>query len=529
MKKLICSLLIIIIAFGCVSALAVEEITVTEQMISPERCTGCYVKYVSEVEEIIVSEEDIPLDTVETQMYGASLMSLDSDGFNEVQVTDYYGYNVLLKEDAKLAAAYLRLLEGASNEEWRITIANGKLTEDEIEKVFYACHNDNPQLFNVSNGRYITLYQMLGSICVGTVIEPIYSSNLNIEEHSAKFVEAADDIILTSGVKPDMSDYDKAIALYNELALRVTYDKENLAKHDADMSSATTDAEINEILSKYAFMHSAYAAMVDGKAVCDGYSKAYQYLLYKVGINSHIATGTGGGGGHAWNLVQLDGKWYYTDLTWGDTNDIIIFYEYFNMTEEMLIDNGHEFEEPYANPYSMPECTSTDHNYFTVNGGIMTSDNMDIDNIVAQLKKNSYARIYLTDDASASDIKAWYKDHIAELVRRVDDDCSAYVDPFGMGRECILELFHDTIAPMKNVGVEICSTTDNVYKFYAGFYDENGMLTGIDEIPNLNLEANKIVTVKPTNIPDNFKEIKYFIWDKENGLKPIYNVATATY
>ena len=151
-----------------------------------------------------------------------------------------------------------------------------------------------------------------------------------------------------------------------------------------------------------------------------------------------------------------------------------------------------------------------------------------MDNIVEQLKKNSYARIYLTDDPDFSVINAWYSSHVNEIVSRVADRCTT-ATLVGSGREYHLVLFHDTIAPMENVALEVSSTSDRECKFYAGFYDENGILIGIDEVSDLSLNANKIVTVKPTKIPDNFKKIKYFIWDKENGLKPIYNVATATY
>ena len=53
-------------------------------------------------------------------------------------------------------------------------------------------------------------------------------------------------------------------------------------------------------------------------AVCAGYAKAYAYLLSLAGIPCGYMTGNihEGGGGHAWNLVKLDGEMYQVDVTW---------------------------------------------------------------------------------------------------------------------------------------------------------------------------------------------------------------------
>ena len=52
-------------------------------------------------------------------------------------------------------------------------------------------------------------------------------------------------------------------------------------------------------------------------SLCDGYSKAYQYLLNKVGLIRILQPVRETGGSHAWNL-KLGDKWYYTDVTWDD-------------------------------------------------------------------------------------------------------------------------------------------------------------------------------------------------------------------
>ena len=62
-------------------------------------------------------------------------------------------------------------------------------------------------------------------------------------------------------------------------------------------------------------------------AVCDGYALAYEYLLQQCGIEAVVIGGDAGSdefstGGHAWNLVKLDGVWYEADPTWDDAGTI---------------------------------------------------------------------------------------------------------------------------------------------------------------------------------------------------------------
>lgn len=65
--------------------------------------------------------------------------------------------------------------------------------------------------------------------------------------------------------------------------------------------------------------HTAYGAFANGEAVCEGYACAAKLMLNKYGILCDIQVGECyEGGGHAWNLVQLDGQWYQLDITWND-------------------------------------------------------------------------------------------------------------------------------------------------------------------------------------------------------------------
>jgi|GEM_PF-5513070 uncharacterized protein YjdB/transglutaminase-like putative cysteine protease len=96
------------------------------------------------------------------------------------------------------------------------------------------------------------------------------------------------------------SDYEKAAWAYHYVTSHVTYDYRD-----------------NDDNMKY----SAYAALYNGTAVCQGYSLLYYALATELGIRCKIVSGEADNGSesgsHAWNAVCLDGKWYYVDTTWG--------------------------------------------------------------------------------------------------------------------------------------------------------------------------------------------------------------------
>ncbi len=88
--------------------------------------------------------------------------------------------------------------------------------------------------------------------------------------------------------------------------------------------------------------YNAYNALVEGSAVCQGYSEAYTYLMKQAGIEcgmiSSIALN------HAWNMVKIEDKYYYVDCTWDDPSNS---YEYncghgsFMRSREGMISTGH--------------------------------------------------------------------------------------------------------------------------------------------------------------------------------------------
>ena len=69
-------------------------------------------------------------------------------------------------------------------------------------------------------------------------------------------------------------------------------------------------------------VQTAYGALVNKEAVCEGYAKAYKLLLNAMGIECDVVINAE----HAWNVVQLEGKWYLVDVTNDDTNNGLMYF-----------------------------------------------------------------------------------------------------------------------------------------------------------------------------------------------------------
>jgi len=81
-----------------------------------------------------------------------------------------------------------------------------------------------------------------------------------------------------------------------------------------------------------------------GRAVCAGYTAAYQLVLNILGIENKAVTNnkdSGSDAAHIWNYVKFGGQWYHVDVTWNRSDDPEYRDEYFLLTDEELAElNG---------------------------------------------------------------------------------------------------------------------------------------------------------------------------------------------
>lgn len=70
-------------------------------------------------------------------------------------------------------------------------------------------------------------------------------------------------------------------------------------------------------------IYNATGPLLDKTAVCEGYAKAFKFLMDGVKIPTIVVAGKGYDDAgrverHAWNYVNLNNKWYLVDVTWDD-------------------------------------------------------------------------------------------------------------------------------------------------------------------------------------------------------------------
>lgn len=236
--------------------------------------------------------------------------------------------------------------------------------EEDIDRIFQCVLNDHPELFYVEGYSY-TRYTR-GDKITSVVFSGTYSIDRETAESRRREIEAAAAEIL-AGADEGADQYTKVKYVYDTIIRETDYDP-----------SAPDNQNI-------------YSVFVGNRSVCQGYAKATQYLLNRLGVECTLVLGTvetgegqGPGAqqeGHAWNLVRVDGEYYYVDTTWGDAsysrqdgedteniNMPEINYDYLNVTTEELLKT-----HTLGDNIPMPRCVARDANYYFREGALFTS------------------------------------------------------------------------------------------------------------------------------------------------------------
>lgn len=176
---------------------------------------------------------------------------------------------------------------------------------------------DHPELFFLQ-GANPTLYtggkdnaQLCKTVdCSFYIIKEC--QHMPLKKMCSDMQKTANNII--SQVPKHASDYEKALFVHDYLVNSVTYDIPGSKSDDYDLC------------------FTAYGALEDQSAVCQGYACAYAYLMHLMDIDCKVVGGeakTKGldkllvmlslkNNGHAWNQIELDGDYYWVDVTWDD-------------------------------------------------------------------------------------------------------------------------------------------------------------------------------------------------------------------
>ncbi len=323
-----------------------------------------------------------------------------------IAAKDYYGYSVLKKQNrTAMIEAYECIVQAVEAMQTKIdfTTLSKPLTQDELYTVWTYYRLDYPQHFWMSHDGYTcTMSGSTGEVKTMTVTYAMTKTERAVKQAA---VDRAADAIL-SAVSGNDTPFERERIIHDALCEKVTYDLKAARGHDMD------------------------GALVDGKAVCEGYSQAFQYLLYRAGVLCGGVVGKKvGGENHKWNFVVLGNKAYYVDVTWDDLDikdsPILGKYEaihsYFNISEQLLL-RDHVIHE--KDSYPLPNCNSLDENYYKKNGTYITTRS--VDELAALLKKgNGMAEIYVAD-GDTDGYYGWFKSNHLQIAEKLGFTSYAY-------------------------------------------------------------------------------------------------------
>ncbi|MBO5221085.1 MAG: hypothetical protein J6C26_02100 [Clostridia bacterium] len=329
--------------------------------------------------------------------------------FKEITPDEYYGKNWLKKQangDA-LVAAYESIAKAAYDME-KSAAFNKSITEEQLKTVWACYRNDYPQHFWLDSGfSYTSVGSEIRSLTFG------YTMSKDQKTTAEAQLNAAVEQFL-QGLHGGMNQFKLEKAIHDRLVLSCTYTKN--ATH----------------------IHDAYGALVEKKAVCEGYARAFQLLCRKVGIHALIAEGsalnpaTNTPVGHAWNVVQINGDYYHLDSTWDDAGEPAqeeaIHYAWFNVTTAQILED-HAIQ---LHGYELPLCTSEKENYFRKTGKYL--ETLTVDGIRSQLKEKNgvyYAHIFIKNQTNAAN---WISQNITAIISGlIRGGCSYSVQTTGHG------------------------------------------------------------------------------------------------
>lgn len=135
------------------------------------------------------------------------------------------------------------------------------------------------------------------------------------------------------------ADWDVIKSCYNQLMTAVSnFEVKGSTRYEKLKSMHDGICKMTTYTLNVPMAHQPTGVFLNGQAVCEGYAEALKLLCDRENIPCIIVVGTGNGGAHEWNYVQMeDGKWYGMDVTWDDQDKASsIYYDFFLSGSESL-------------------------------------------------------------------------------------------------------------------------------------------------------------------------------------------------
>ena len=158
------------------------------------------------------------------------------------------------------------------------------------------------------------------------VTDVVYTMTYYTTQEQEEQVSEKIDTLFQNWGMDEKTDYQKIQLIYDYICSNVTYDYKNL----------------ND--SSNRLKYTAYAALMNGTAVCQGYAILLYRMALEAGLDSRFISGLGYGEGHGWNIVEINGLYYDVDSTW-DAGQALNYYYFLKCENNFL---GHQRSDTYA-------------------------------------------------------------------------------------------------------------------------------------------------------------------------------------
>ncbi len=222
--------------------------------------------------------------------------------------------SVSVLADSPIEAKFQKAID---NHETTVDVSEFNMTTNEVMDAYLSFLSNNPENFFVANTANCSYSKKTNTAKVLAISYTADKATANAQSNEinavmAKIAEA------TNG----MSASDKVKYVHDYLIANVSYDTTYTAR-------------------------SLYDAMVKGTSVCEGYTKAFQFIMSNLGIECKTVTSKAMN--HAWNVVTIDGAEYHVDVTWddpivnGQNNNTTAYYDYFMKTVSDFTADGQHF------------------------------------------------------------------------------------------------------------------------------------------------------------------------------------------
>lgn len=261
---------------------------------------------------------------------------------------EYY-FSLLTEQEQR---CYRQMLKGirAREKEFYLTVSD----DEAVDKIYHAVLKDHPEIYWAHNREsvYKTTYDS-ADYCL---FAPSYLySEAEMEEIDRAVEECFAQV--QASIPTGAGDYEKALAVYTYLIDNTEY---AVSEHDQNIAGTFWKKQ----------------------AVCAGYAGAFQYLMERLGLPCIYVDGDArdSAEGHAWNMISLDGDYYYVDATNGDQpefleGDAVQLAEHKTTIIDYFCPFPWEYEANYIadKSFVLPECTATDMNFYVKNQGCFDS------------------------------------------------------------------------------------------------------------------------------------------------------------